>query len=422
MKKILICLLLLFPLFSNAQFDKYFLNKTLRIDYFRTGNDTLEYVSIDELIEEQFWGGSKINLLDTFNYGNYKFEVYDISTGKLIYSRGYCTLFNEWKTTEEAKTTWKTFSETVVFPFPKNKVTIKFFSRTKNNNWNLMFTYNVAPNNYFISKEPKLKCNSFQVINSGDPAQKLDIVIIPDGYTKSEMEKFKKDCKRFAGYILNTSPFSDNKDKVNIWAVEAISEESGTDIPNKNIWKQTILNTSFCTFDSERYLTTPDNKTVRSVAANVPYDQIFILVNTDIYGGGGIFNFYSVASSNNKNSDFLMIHEFGHAFAGLADEYYSSDVSVQDYHPLNIEPWEPNITTLVDFDSKWKSLISAKTPIPTPVTKEYYKTVGVYEGAGYIEKGVYRPFVDCTMKSAKYNNFCPVCRLSIQKMLDFYSK
>ena len=425
MKIIFIIIFSFFPFSSilgKIIFDNYFSEKTLRIDYCHSGNKENEIYSIDELIEEPIWGGSKINLIDKFNYGKYKFEVYDSLSNILIYSRGYSTLFGEWQTTEQAKNTWKTFSETITFPYPQNAIIVKFYSRDRNNLWNKKFEYIVNPDNYFISKEKRNKCAVFKVHYSGSPFVKLDIVIIPDGYTKDEIDLFKKDCGRFAKYLLDTNPFTNNKDKINIWGVEAISEESGTDLPGENIWKNTIVNTNFYTFNSERYLTTRDNKILHNLAANAPYDQIFILVNTKKYGGCGIYNFYSLASSNNKDSNFLLIHEFGHAFAGLADEYYTSDVSLQDFYPLNLEPWEPNITTLTDFDSKWKDMVDKDIPVPTPEIDKYKNKIGVFEGAGYAEKGIYRPSVNCTMKSVSYNNFCPVCRVAIQKMIDFYSK
>jgi len=406
---------------AYAAFDDFFYSKTMRLDYFHTGNYELEYYSIDQVIEEPFWGGSKINMIDVFDYGKYKFHVYDVSTNKLIYSRGYSTLYAEWRTTEEAKTTWRTFTETIVFPYPKNKVRVEIFSRNNKNVWDKKFNYEIDPSDYFIVKEQKQLAGVFNVHESGNADKKLDIVIIPDGYTQDEMEKFRADCKRFAGYLLNASPFKEYQDLINIRGVEAISEESGTDIPGEKIWKRTALSTTFYVFDTERYLMTYDNKAVRDYASNTWYDQIYILVNSDIYGGGSIYNYYSVCISDNPLSDYVFIHEFGHGFAGLGDEYYTSDVSVQDFYPLDVEPWEPNITTLVDFNSKWKHLLSQGIPVPTPSTRQYEGKVGVFEGAGYSAKGIYRPVLDCTMKSGTYNNFCPVCQDAIIRMLMFYS-
>ena len=236
------------------------------------------------------------------------------------------------------------------------------------------------------------------------------------------MQQFKKDCERFAKYLLDASPYKENKDKINIWGIEAVSFDSGTDIPAEDVWKRTAVGTSFYTFYSERYLMTYDNKTLHDIAANAPYDQIFILVNTDKYGGGGIYNFYSTCSANNFYSDYVSTHEFGHTFAGLGDEYYTSEVPTENFYPKDLEPWEPNLTTLVNFAKKWKNMIGKNVPIPTPETDTYKDTIGVYEGGGYEPKGVYRPMQDCSMKSLSYNIFCPVCKKAIQNMIDFYTE
>jgi hypothetical protein len=422
MKIIFFLLLFISISYSQINFDDYFEDKSLRLDYFHTGDKENDYYSFDELIEEPFWGGSKVNLVDKFNYGKYKFEVYDEASNTLIYSKGYSTLFSEWQTTEEAKQTYKTFSETVTFPFPKQSVVVKFYAHNRKNEWIKKFEYRIDPENYFIKPERVSEYKNFEVLNSGDPSVKVDIVIIPEGYTEEEMDSFKEDCERFAGYLFNSSPFRENKEKFNIWGIEAASIESGTDIPKEDIWKKTLVNSTFYTFDLERYLMTYDNKTLRNIASNAPYDQIYILVNSDKYGGGSIYNHYSVCVNNNKYSEFVFVHEFGHGFTSLADEYYTSGVAYQDFYPLDVEPTDPNLTTLVDFDSKWKDLVEEGIPIPTPGTDEYKNKVGAFEGGGYMEKGIYRPTHDCTMKSIAIDNFCPVCKRAIQQMINFYSE
>ena len=422
MKPVLFLLLFIPITYCQIDFDNYFENKTLRLDYFHSGDKENDYYSFDELIEEPYWGGSKVNLIDKFNYGKYKFEVYDSSSNTLIYSRGYSTLFNEWQTTEEAKHTTKTFSESVVFPFPKNPVIIKFYASNRKNNLIKKFEYEVNPENYFIKRERAAEYKNFKVLSSGDPSVKIDIVIIPEGYTVEEMDQFKKDCERFSGFLFNSSPFKENKDKFNIWGIEAPSIESGTDIPKENIWRKTLVNSNFYTFNTERYLMTTDNKTLRNVASNAPYDQIYILANSDKYGGGAIYNHYSMSVTKDKNFEFIVTHEFGHGFASLADEYWTSDVAYQDFYPIDVEPTDPNLTTLVNFDSKWKDLVEEGTPIPTPDTDEFKNKVGAFEGGGYMEKGIYRPKVDCSMRSIKVDNFCPVCKRAIQQMIDFYSE
>lgn len=423
MRNLLVVVLLFTnPVFSQINFDQYFENKSLRLDYFHTGNSTEDNYSFDELIEEPFWGGSKTNLIDKFNYGKYKFIVKDYKTGQIIYSRTYSTLFSEWQTTDEAKQTVRTFNETIVFPYPKNSVVIEFYSRDRLNTLNKKFEYLVDPNNYFIKTERAFNFTSFEVYHSANPDKAVDIVLIPEGYTSDEMVKFRKDCEKFAGYLFNASPYKENKNKFNIWGIEAPSMQSGTDIPAENIWKNTIVNSQFYMFDLDRYLMTKDNKTLRHIASNVPYDQIFILVNTDMYGGGSIYNHYSVCISDNKFSEYIFTHEFGHGFAGLGDEYYTSDVAYNEFYPLNVEPLDPNLTTLVNFESKWKDMLNENTPVPTPQIKEYQNEVGVYKGGGYAAEGIYRPMQDCSMKSISVNNFCPVCKRAIEWMINFYSE
>ena len=423
MKKYIALILVLVPIVSFSQDFKYnYKNKGLRVDYFHSGNDEGEDLQLKEFVEEKYYGGTQLNLIDTFDYGNYRFEMRDLASDEVLYSRGYSSLFREWQATDEAKTAYKTFPESVSMPYPRDPVKIEFYSRNKDMSWTKTLSIHFHPYKTQIKKPKNYKFKKSKVHYSGKPEEKLDIVILAEGYTKDDMKKFKEDCKRFKDIILESKPYITNKDKINIWAVNSISEESGTDIPGDSIFVNTVLNSNFYTFDSERYLTTTDYHRVKDVAGNAPCDQIYILVNHEKYGGGGIYNFYSIGTSDNLQAGFLFQHEFGHAFAGLGDEYYTSDVSVVDFHPLNTEPWESNITTMVDFDSKWKNMIAADTPVPTPVEAKYNSTVGAYEGGGYKAIGVFRPYIDCTMKSVKYDAFCPVCQRSIQQMIDFYAK
>lgn len=422
MRKVFIQLLLLVSVTASAQFSKFFYDKTLRIDYAHSGNATSDAYALEGLYEEPYWGGSKVNLISPFDYGNYKFTVTDVKTGELLYSHGYSSLFSEWQTTAEARETFRSFPENVVMPYPKKPVMVDFFNRTRENVWVKKFSYQVDPGSYFISNERRLEFPYFDVQKAGNPATCLDIVFVPEGYTQAEMGKFRADCERLAGYLLKCPPFDAYSNKINLYGVEAPSAESGADIPGKDVWKKTIVNSSFYTFDIERYLTTYDMRSVRDVAANAPYDQICVIANSQVYGGGGIYNHYALFTSDNPYADYVFVHEFGHSFAGLGDEYYSSDVAYENFYNLSVEPWEPNLTTLVEFDSKWKPLVTPGAPIPTPASEKKEFPVGAYEGGGYTAKGVYRPSHDCTMKSVSYNNFCPVCRKAIQDMLEFYTK
>ena len=403
---------------AGLNFDQYFNSGSLRVDYFHSGNSEKEFISNDAMYHEPFWGGSKINLIDTFNYGHYKYEVYDSLTNSLIYSKGYSTLFGEWRYTDEAKNGWRTFSETVIMPQPKKAVKLVFYTRLKNMEWKVLYTRYIDPSSYMIRKQDK-KTQSTQIYKSGPSDKKVDIVLIAEGYTSEQQDKFAADANRFKDYFFSWSPFNKMKDRFNIWVVPVASLEEGTDIPGKNVWRNTAFDSHFYTFGTERYINTVNNKAVRDAASNVPYDQIYILVNTNKYGGAGIFNYYSICTVDNANSEFVFLHEFGHAFAGLADEYYSSDVAVEDFYDLNYEPWEPNITTLANFPSKWKALVDSNTPIPTLAKEDDKDLIGLFEGAGYVEKGVYRPRNECSMKSVRNNDFCPVCERAIIQMIDF---
>lgn len=422
MKRLFFFVLIFLALSVQAQFNKYFYNKTLRMDYYHSGNDTSESYAFDELIQEPYWGGSEVNLVDTFNYGNYYVKVFNVKNDSLLYSRGYSTLFREWQTTDEAKKINRSFSESVVIPYPKENVRIELYSRNWDGVFQKKFSYEVDTNDYFIKHDRRLVYPAFDVQVTGSPAQKVDIVILPEGYTKAEMGKFIDDCRKFVKNFFTFAPYTDNRDKFNFRAVLAPSKDSGTDIPAEGVWKSTILNTSYYTFNSERYLMTMDDKSVRDLAANAPYDQIYILVNSKKYGGGAIFNYYNVAVNSNVKAAKILIHEFGHGFAGLADEYYDDQTAYGKFYNLNIEPWEPNITTLQHFDKKWKHLVKPATPIPTPAKKKYRNTVGAFEGGGYEPKGMYRPKQDCLMKTFKGDRFCPACQEAIQRMINFYTE
>ena len=372
MKSLYIILIITLLQISLAaqDFNTFFTKGSLRLDYIHTANANTELFSLDSYFHEPFWGGSKINLIDTFEYGHYKFEVYDSSSKKLIYSRGYSTLCGEWIFTDEAKKYWRSFSESLIMPFPKNTIQIKVYKREKNQSWAEWSSLYVNPKDYNIIPQQKLKIKAFKIHDSGLPSEKLDIVLLAEGYTQNELQKFMQDAQRFKNSLLSWSPLNKYSDKINVWAVPVVSEESGTDIPGKGVYKNTHFDSHFYTFGTERYINTVNNIAIRDAAANAPYDQIYVLVNSKKYGGAGIYNFYSICTTDNEQSEFVFNHEFGHAFAGLADEYYTSDVGVEDFYDLKAEPWEPNITTLVDFDRKWKPMLNKNTPIPTPDTKE----------------------------------------------------
>jgi hypothetical protein len=405
-----------------GQFDEGFEHRSLRIDYVHAGNHQDEWFALDELLVEPYWGGSLTNLVDTFSYGQQKVEVSNPETGRLLYSRGYNSLFGEWQTTNEAQEISRSFTETVVVPFPLEPVKISLLSRNKSGEFISRFEMIIDPDDYFIKPIQRNRYPVAEIEVNAHPSKAVDIVLLPDGYTIQELDQFIADGQQFAESLFGFHPYDSLRSRFNIRAVLAPSVDSGIDIPADSVWKNTVLSSSFYIFDSERYCMTYDHKSVRDLASNAPYDQIYILTNTDKYGGGGIYNFYSLSSSKNRYAAAIMVHEFGHGFAGLGDEYYTSSTSYNDFYNLSIEPWEPNLTTLVNFDSKWKHLLDPDTPVPTPPDSIYMAKTGVFEGGGYVAKGIYRPAIDCLMHSFKDKRFCAACEEAIRNMVDFYSE
>lgn len=407
---------------AQAQYEKYFSDKTMRFDYYHCGNhDTQEYF-FDELKEEPLWAGSKVSLLDSTGYGLQLFKVIDKASGQEIYSRSYCTLFNEWQTTEEARNVRKAMPESVVFPFPKNPVRIEIFARNRKGIFEKKLEQDINPASHFIRKfTPQYE--TFEVSYTGKPENRVDLVLIPEGYTDNERAKFVSACQNFAKEFFSYSPYKENAARFNIRAVWAPSKESGVSLPGEHVWRNTAAKAQFYTFDSERYQMIEDFQGLRNIAAHVPYDYIYVLSNTQKYGGGGIYNFYGISAAHHPTSTGkIYVHEFGHVLLGLGDEY-AGNVSYNEMYPTDVEPWEENLTTLVDFDKKdWKNMIGKDTPIPTPDTEKYREKTGVFKGGGYVNEGIYRPASTCLMKEFSTDKFCPVCSHAIVKHIDFLCK
>lgn len=425
MKKLLI-VLVFFPFYLCGQitYSDYFTEEVLRIDYERSGNMQSEQLQIIGFKKQNLWSGCRNNTIEPWDYGDYKIELTDIKTGALLYTFSYSSLFAEYIYTETGRSQTHTFQETVRVPFPKFQSKLNFYKREMQSNaWTLQLSIDIDPEKVKIQAAIHFPDLDYKKIHdSGDPVHKADIVFVAEGYTIDQQNKFWKDADRIAEYLNNCRPFDLHTNQYNIWAVFAPSLDKGVTDPSGEGEKNTVLGSNFSTFGTDRYLMTEQLFTLHDVISDVPYDHIVIIANGSKYGGGGIYNFYAAITSDCRETPFLLVHEFGHSFAGLADEYYTSEVSVIEFYPLSVEPWEPNITTLVNFDLKWKSLIEPGISVPTEFTESTMNKVGVFEGAGYAEKGVYRPFNDCTMKSVKYNAFCPVCRASIVKILDYYSE
>jgi hypothetical protein len=486
-----ICYLLLFlPLLLQAQvtaavnFEDYFTDQTLRIDYFHIGDAKNEMITLDHCYRYGIWAGSRTRLIDLLNLGRYQVKIYDLATNKLIFSRGFDSYFGEYKTSDPAlQCLARTYHESALIPMPRNKIRFVLEGRDRMNQLHELYTKEIDPHDIYIIQE-NFTDRLVKVMNSyysGDPHGKADIVILAEGYTANEEDKYKTDLKRVTQLFLNQQPYKALKDKFNIYGIFKPSLESGVDEPGAGIFKNTVLNTTFHALGLDRYMLTEDNKAVRDLAAQVPYDAIVIMVNHTRYGGGGIYNLYCTFTTDNQWTEYVFLHEFGHSFGGLADEYYSSDVAYNDFYPKGVEPIDYNITALLDPDNlKWKNLLTPGIALPTPWEKAGYDSlgmtwlakrrqlnkdimemkkdsilnaakikelqdeyksldrtlttqldaflknskyagmVGAFEGAGYAATGLYRPMLDCLMFSKGAKPYCKVCEQGIIRVLEQY--
>ena len=408
----------------DVNYSDYFTDKTMRYDFHHAGNSVNEYYYFDKLIREGEWAGSRVSLINPFDYGEQHFRIIDAASGNVIYKNNYCTLFNEWQTTPEAAVTARAFPESVIFPEPKNDFIIEFYARNKQSKaWEKKESHKISVNDYNIYPGHS-SYENIEIHIGGDIAHSLDIVLLPDGFTATEREKFVAACKMWSDALFSYAPFTQNKHRINVRAVWAPSQESGISKPGTGEWKNTLLGSRFFTFNSERYQMTEEFQKVRDVAAAAPYESIFILTNTDKYGGGGIYNFYGLGSAGKTGrTGEVYVHEFGHSLMGLGDEYIEIGNTVSALYPEGVEPWEANLTRFVDFNGKWEKMIAEDTPIPTPriegSTEKEWK-IGAYEGGGYLEKGVFRGWPECMMKAL--TDFCPVCQDAITRYLDYICK
>lgn len=488
MKKTIMSFILLLPLLALAReevdFGKYFIDRTMRIDVFHTGDARQELYTIERISEEGPWAGNPHRLLAPFELGRYLLRVRDAASAALIYSKGFDSYFGEYKTTGPGVNgVKKTFSESLLIPFPKNRVRIEVLLRDRENRPQPVFEREIDPADMFIVREkPAGDVQVIEQAKNGPPAAHVDLVILGEGYTAAETEKFRSDLARFSDTLLGHEPYKTHRHRFNITGLLKPSAESGCDEPSFGSFKNTALGASFDSFGSERYMLVEDNRAWRDVAGCVPYDAVMIMVNSPRYGGGGIYNLYCTFTSDNQWHQYLCLHEFGHSFTGLADEYYTSAVAYNEFYPAGVEPLEPNITALLDPDSlKWQDLVTKRTAIPTPWEKAAYEAmektyqskrremnekiaakkragapqaeiddlqaqseemsrlngleinaffkksrfngkVGAFEGAGYAAKGLYRPMLDCIMFSRGLRSFCKVCTVAVTRTIQYYSE
>ena len=411
---------------AKAQdFDRYFTDRTLRLDYIFSGNKAQQQISLAEMHSMPRWYGKRQRLAEVPVEGNGQITVRKHRGDSIIYRNSFSTLFQEWLSYDEAKGPGKAFENVFLVPMPKDTVDITVELRDNRRQTSATYTHTVVPTDILVRHSGERGTTPYETLQqAADTSRCIHIAFVAEGYTESEMGTYIKDAREAMEAIFSHEPFKSSRNKFNIIAVKSASKESGTSEPSKGVWKDTSLGSHFDTFYSDRYLTTLNLATLHDRLAGTPYEHIIILVNTDQYGGGGILNSYVLSMTHHPMFKPVVVHEFGHSFGGLADEY-AYDFEQIPMYPHDVEPWEPNITTLHDFHGKWEQLISPNTPIPTPESNNpdtIKNKIGLFEGAGYSMKGVYRGMQDCRMRTNENPEFCTICRNSLQRLIDFYTK
>ncbi len=463
MRCLVVALLAAAPLAADAA------PKSLRVDYYHAGGRGEEIFALDRVVvEPREWPGNPSRPIDDTNLGKYLFEVWDRDTNRVLYSRGFASIFGEWETTGEAVEQHRVFHESLRFPMPDRPVRIALKKRDARNDFFEIWSLVVDPSDMFVDdSEPVSPGPLLELERHGPPAEKVDFLILGDGYTLAERSKFERDARRLIDILFSHEPFKSRRSDFNVWGLCPASAESGISRPSTGVHKRNPVGSTYDAFGSERYVLTFDNRAFRDIVAFAPYEFVEILTNTRTYGGGGIFNLYGTVAADSTWSPYVFVHEFGHHFAALADEYYTSGVAYES-GAERPEPWEPNVTALKDPEAlKWRDLVAAGTPLPTPWPKEEFEhhaagvwqermkiraeqrpedemdalfrsqqsfetnllgsgphagVVGAFEGANYEARGYYRAQADCVMFSRDEVPFCAVCERAISRVIDLYTQ
>ncbi|MCR5711985.1 MAG: IgA Peptidase M64 [Prevotella sp.] len=408
MKKYLLLLMTLFSLSVQAQdFEQFFSDSTLRLDYIFAGDVNQQYIYVDQLSKSHRWYGRRHRLAELPLAGNGQITVFDKMTGIVIYRHSFSTLFQEWLATDEAKHTKKSFENVFLIPYPQQPVRIKVELRDYHDKVTAELVHEVDPRDILIRQlQRKKEAPYITLQQAADTTSCIHIAYVAEGYTAEQMDQYLDDCHVAMEALFEHEPFKTLRNRFNVIALCSPSHDSDVSQPGKGIWRNTALASHFDTFYMTRYLTTLHLKQLHDWLAGTPYEHIIVLANTAHYGGGGIYNSYNLSYTRGKHFRPVVVHEFGHSFGGLGDEYPYGDSDPMYF--ADTEPWEPNLTTTTKKPAKWQNLIDAGK-------------AGLIEGGGYLSKGVWRGQENCRMRTNEHPDFCPVCQQALTKLINFYT-
>jgi hypothetical protein len=454
---------------SAPTFEQRFSGETLRVGFQHVGDAKSEHIAVDHIRVDPLWAGSRTQMHDLSNSGKYRVELHDLASQAILYSRGFAGIFGEWETTGEAQHSFKAFEESVRVPCQREAAQLSLKKRADDGTFHELFTLAIEPMARNVNRAQPVRQGELVVLWEHGPfAVQVDLLVVADGYTAKQRDKFVADTRRLVDVMFKTEPFARRKKDFSVRALFLPAQEEGISNPRKGVWRTSPLGLSFNAFDSDRYVLTQRDFNLRELCAQAPYDALILLFNERKYGGGGIYNLWATVAADTEPAPYVFVHEFGHSFAGLADEYYSSQVAYENFIAPGVEPWEPNVTALLEPSKlKWRDLIAADTPLPTPWDQarfdagdlEYQKRrqamlaqgaseeqmealfrevksstapllagelyaakVGAFEGSSYQAKGLYRPQVDCIMFTRNPSHFCRVCERALERTIDTFTR
>ena len=425
----------------------------LRLDLRQRLVEGAQSFELERIRYEREWPGRRDRLIDGRDWGDYRLSVHRSDREEPLFQQGFDTSLG-------AHARSATTQLSVRFPLPLRPVRATIEKRRGESAFGAISSFDIDPAAEILDRSQVPSAARVDtILQSGAPEAKVDVAILGDGYREGEYAKFAADAARAAGYLFSIGPLQSRRGDFNVRSVFAPSAESGVTDSYLGLKKDTALRCAYGSAAAERTLVAEDNRAVREIASAVPYDFLLILANARRYGGSAYFGGPAVVAIDSARARYLVIHEFAHAMAGLADEYYMPVADGPVYRG-NIEPWQPNVT-IAPERGKWSDLLP-EAPRPTPWNKTEYdrrfaayvqrynslreagageavieklmqdesrrqaallarnadpRRRGCFEGANGYARGMFRSGADCVMFSLQTEYFCAACSGAMERTI-----